>query len=171
MNESLYQIDFIDTSTGASTRLLSLEDRAEADLQFGFEQNSAEWSPVGLDYGYESPLGGSRQAVQWTRLMDHASHAAAAAYAIKHPASLPMQREGKLRVTISGGEVWDLMDAIILGVNCRINVGFGFRTVAGYNCKAGQPVPVSGLVHAAGVRIDWILETHAGMGAKLHSAA
>jgi len=170
MIASISQIDFVDAS-GASVRLLSIGDRTEETLQFGFQQETAEWAPVGLDYGFSTPLGGARQAVSWTRMEEHASHAAAAAYAIKHPASVPMQREGKLRVTISGGETWDLLDAVILGVSTRPRVGNAYRTLTAYRCEVGQPVPVSGLTHAAGVRTAWILETHAAMGAKLHSAA
>lgn len=171
MIESLYQIDFVDSASGGSLRLLSIGERGEADIQFGFQQDNTAWSPVGSDYGFASALGGARQPLEWQRLQDHASHAAAASYAIRHPASVPKQREGKLRITISGGEVWDLMDAVILAVTCRPHVGFGFRTLTGYRCEAGVAVPVSGLAHAAGVRMDWILETHSGMGAKLHSAA
>jgi hypothetical protein len=171
MIQSIYQIDFIDAVSGGSTRLLSIGEKVEAVLGFGFEQESSAWSPVGLDYGFGIGLGGARQAVEWQRMQEHASHATAAAYAIKHPASIPKQKDGKLRVTISGGEVWDFSAAVILAVNSRLRVGNAYRTLTGYRCECGEAVPVSGLAHVAGVRIDWILETHSGMGAKLHSGA
>lgn len=171
MIQSIYQIDFIDAISGGSTRLLSIGEKVEATLGFGFDQESSQWNPVGLDYGFGIGLGGARQAVEWQRLQDHSSHAAAAAFSIKHPASIPKQRDGKLRVTISGGEVWDFSSAVILAVNSRPRVGNMYRTLTGYRCEVGDAVPVSGLVHAAGVRMDWILETHSGMGAVLHSAA
>lgn len=81
-----------------------------------------------------------------------------------------MRQAGKIRVSISGGEVWDLMDAVILAVSSRPHVGNKFRTLTGYKCEVGKPVPVSGLTHSSGVRVDWILETHSALGA-LHSVA
>jgi hypothetical protein len=169
MIATLYQVDFIKASCG-SVRLLDYGDRTEATLEFGFEQTAAVWRPAGQDYGNASPLGGSRRPLEFQRLVNHASHAAAAAYAMRYPASLPMRQAGKVRVSISGGEVWDFMEAVILGVSSRARVGNGFRTMTGYKLEVGKPVPVSGLTHAAGVRMDWILETHSALGA-LHSAA
>jgi hypothetical protein len=169
MIESLYQIDFM-KATGGTVRLLDYGDRTEETLEFGFEQTAATWRPAGQDYGNTTALGGSRRSMEFQRLIDHSSHAVAASYAIRYPASLPMRQAGKIRVSISGGEVWDLMEAVILGVSSRTHVGNKFRTLTGYKLEVGKPVPVSGLTHASGVRMDWILETHSALGA-LHSAA
>lgn len=166
---SLYQIDFIKDS-GGSVRLLNYGDRTEATLEFGFEQTASVWRPAGQDYGDVSPLGGSRRPLEFQRLVDHASHLVAAAYAMRYPASMPIRQRGKVRVSISGGEVWDYMGAVILAVASRTHVGKGFRTITGYKLEVGKPVPVSGLTHESGVRMDWILETHSALGAT-HSAA
>jgi hypothetical protein len=171
MTTSLYQIDFIATASGASTRLLSIGEKGQTSIEFSFTQQSSEWSPVGADYGFTTALGGARQPLEWQRLQDHASHAAAAAHAIRHPASLPKQEAGKLRITLPGGETWDLLDAVLLSCTCRPHVGTGWRTLATYRATAGQPIPVAGLLHTAGTRHSWIRETPTAMGAKLHSAS
>jgi hypothetical protein len=171
MTASLYQIDFIAAASGAATRLLSIGDRGQTAIEFSFAQQSSEWAPVGADYGFTTPLGGARQPLEWQRLQDHASHAAAAAYAIRHPASLPKQEPGKLRITLPTGEIWDMPDAVLLSATCRAHVGSGWRTMATYRAAAGQPIPAAGLLHTAGTRHSWILEPPTTMGAKLHSAS
>jgi hypothetical protein len=163
MIASLYQVDFI-TAT-RSVRLLDFGDRTEATLEFGFEQSVAAWRPAGQDYGNVTPLGGSRRPMEFQRLLDHASHPAAASYAIRYPASLPMRQPGRVRVTISGGETWDFAEAVIVGVSSRTHVGNKFRTMTGYRLEVGKPLPVSGLAHSPGVRIDWVLETHSTLPA------
>jgi hypothetical protein len=142
MIQSLYQIDFVRADTGTSTRLLSAGEKTDVTLQFGFEQSATTWKPVGSDYGFTTPLGGARFTLEWQRVVEHASHAVAAGYAISHPASLPKLNPGKIRVTITGGQTWDLLAAVILGASCRPHVGFGFRTLTGYRCEYGTPVLV-----------------------------
>ena len=96
----------------------------------------------------------------WTRGIEHASHAAAASYAIRHPASLPLDRPGTLRISVSGGEVWDLYAAVLLTVQVAQDSDGDFSTLATYQAEAGLSLPVAGLTHYAGIPTAWILTDH-----------
>ena len=71
-----------------------------------------------------------------------------------------MTRDGKLRVSVSGGETWDLFDAVILNVQVANDAEGDFTTLATYQAEAGRSLPVSGLAHFSGIPTAWLLTTH-----------
>ena len=160
MISSIYQIDFID-STGVSARLLDIGDQLSGMIQFPVTQQSQAYISLGSPWGGTSASGGSRRPLSWTRGVEHASHAEAASYSIRHPAQIPIYRDGKLRVTVSGGETWDLLDAVVLNVACATDNDGDFATLASYQAEAGLSLPVAGLAHYTGIPTAWILTTHA----------
>ncbi|MDP3851961.1 MAG: hypothetical protein Q8Q59_15775 [Luteolibacter sp.] len=157
---SIYQIDFIDTATGGSTRLLSTGELLDKMIDFSFSQQAEGYASIGSDWGKSQALGGARRPLEWTRQCEHAHHAAAAAWCIRHPAGLPFTRPGKLRVTIQDGETWDLLDAVLLSASARPDKGGDFATLTSYKAEAGKTLPVYGLAHYAGIPHAWILTAH-----------
>ncbi|MEI6654056.1 MAG: hypothetical protein WCP45_04755 [Verrucomicrobiota bacterium] len=158
---SIYQIDFID-SAGTATRLLDIGDPIGAMIDFSVKQSADSFTSLGNPWGGSRASGGARRPLSWARQIEHVSHAAAASFAIRHPASLPLSREGKLRVTVSGGEVWDLLDAVILDATTRPDQDGTYATLTNYTAEAGQTLPWSGLAHYAGIPTSWLLTTHTG---------
>jgi len=159
MIASLYQIDFIDSS-GNATRLLDIGDQLSAMIQFCATQQAQAYISLGSPWGGTSAAGGARRPLSWTRGVEHSSHAEAAGYAIRHPAMIPLARDGKLRVCVSGGETWDLLDAVILNSQVAADTDGDFFTLATYQAEAGLSLPIAGLAHFSGMPTAWILSTH-----------
>ena len=159
MIESIYQIDFITTS-GGTTRLLDYGDLISAMINFAATQQATANISLGLPWGGTIAAGGARRPLTWTRNIEHSSHAEAAGYSIRHPAAIPITRDGKLRVSVSGGETWDLFDAVILNVQVANDAEGDFTTLATYQAEAGRSLPVSGLAHFSGIPTAWLLTTH-----------
>ena len=156
---SLLQIDFIETASGGSTRLLDIGDQVAEELALPIEAGSYGYTPIGAAWGLSQPGGGARRTLEWTRRVEHASHVAAATYSIGHPALLPFAKAGKLRITISGGAVWDLHDAVLLGATAPRDVRGQFATLNRYRAEAGRTQIVSGLPLTAGVPFAWWVES------------
>lgn len=169
MIHSLYQIDFIDATSGGATRLLSVGDMLENPLQLSFEQGALDYAPIGAEWGKTLANGSARRPLEWARLEEHASHEAAAGHCIRHAASLPFMRPGKIRLTVSGGETWDMLDAVLLAAVTRPHLMGRFRTLSTYRASSGRTVPVSGVPHYAGMPTSWILTAHDDQ-TRLHSA-
>ena len=150
-------------------RLLDFGDPLEEMLDFSVEQSSQEFAPIGAEWGRVNASGGARRSLSWVRRIEHASHEAAAAWCIFHPASLPHFRPGKLRVSVQSGQVWDLFDAVLLGAVTRLRLSGKFTTMTSYSATAGKTLPVSGLHHFAGIQTAWILTAHQDQ-TRLHSA-
>lgn len=159
MIESLYQIDFIDSS-GGTTRLLSIGDLIAAHIEFPAKQSANNFASIGSVWGGVNAAGGARRPITFSRLVEHSSHAIAASWSVRYPASLPLYRDGKLRVTISGGETWDLLDAIILDASAKPDSEGDFSAMVTFNLEAGESVPVSGVAHYAGIPHAWIMTKH-----------
>ena len=168
MIESLYQIDFVD-SNGGVTNLLALGDLVDSIPGFMAQQSADTFVSLGSDWGGAIPLGGARRPLTWTRQLTHASHGAVASWCIRHSASLPLTRSGKIRVTISGGETWEMQDAVISSVSSKQDINGIFTSLNTYTCDAGYSVPVAGLAHYAGQYVSWILETHTALAATTHT--
>lgn len=159
MFSSLFQIDFIDTN-GGSTRLLSYGDYLEKPLEVPWSQSADGYTPIGAIWGKSRAKGGGRRTLEWARRATHATHAEVAAYVLRYPASLPTYREGKFRISIQGGEVWDFMDSVFLGAVTRPMVTSKCHSITTFRGEAGQMLPVSGLAYYAGVPHSWNLVTH-----------
>lgn len=158
MLESLYQIDFI--TSGGSLRLLDVGDLIEKPIQFPAVQQAAGFSGIGRLWGLSAAAGGGRRQLEWSRYIEHASHAAAASYAIAHPPRVMTLSAGKLRISITGGAVWELMDAVLSAAACGVSTAGNFETLASYTVEGGNTLPVSGVPHAVGDVLSWVTETH-----------
>lgn len=168
LTATIHQIDFIDTA-GTATRLLTAGDLVTDEPDFQVQQQGDSQSALGRIWGTGVGMGGARRSGTFTRILEHASHAAAAAYCIRWPATLPLARSGKLRITITGGEVWDLADAIITTCGCRRSTDGLFATAATLQLTAGEATPVSGVAFYTGMPAGWVPETH-GAIARTHAA-
>jgi|GEM_PF-2621225 len=156
MISSIHQIDFFPADGSSSIRLLDYGDRMQDPLQFPVSISVDSYAPIGQTYGIDIPKWGARRAIDWSRRTEHASHAAAASYAMRHPASMPYMQTGKLRVTVQGGEVWDFLDSVILGCTSTQAFSGKFATMTTYRIGAGKTVPAYAIALTPGMPMEWI---------------
>ncbi|MDP3851962.1 MAG: hypothetical protein Q8Q59_15780 [Luteolibacter sp.] len=161
METSLYQIDLIPRA-GASIRLLDAGDLVTAPLEFTTGQMTADHRAIDGNFGKTAALPGSlRQNLEWTRIQEHASHGAAESYCawtnkVGHGDNLCI-----LRVSIPGGQIWDLHDIAFTGVTCRRERSGTHATATTYRVEVGISLPVEGLPFYCGIPHRWDLLAHA----------
>lgn len=155
---SIYQIDFMDAS-GGSMRLLDYGDLIGNLIDFAANQSEETYNPINTRWGTARALGGARRPLSWSRSLEHLSHAAAASYCIKHPAMLPLSRDGKLRVSLESGEAWEMLDAVILSASTRLDMDGEFATITTYQASAGETLPVAGAFLYTQMPHMWVLGT------------
>lgn len=144
MIASIYKLEFIATTGGAVTTLLSWGDWIDKLIEFPMQNQVQTFSAIGAQWGKARAMGGARRPVDWTRMATHASHAAAAAYCLSHPAGLPFTTPGKLRVYIYVAAapgtpvIYDMMDAVIVAAVTRMTNEDDFATLTSYRVEAGK---------------------------------
>lgn len=161
MFRSLFQIDFM-ADGGGSWRLLDFADVTLEEFPFPMEQQSSTYAPIGAEWAGGRGEGAARSSISWSRRVTHASIAACRSFCISHPATMPLRREGKLRVTIQGGATWDLLEATLQSASTAPYVWTGHPTMTNYRAECGRRVPVAGLPHTAnsGFPHAWLLTAH-----------
>lgn len=157
---SSYRIDFTSDS-GKSTRLLDYGDGLREMPVFAISQSRATGSGVlGAKWGRAQASGGARRTLGWSRMLEHATPAAAESYAQSHSAGLT-DNHGTIRVSVNGSEVWDFHDATLLDVTCLRNRFDGdSATDTRYQLDCGHTLPVSGLAWYEGIPAEWVLRQH-----------
>lgn len=146
MLASIYKIDFIATTGGATTALLAWGDWIDREIEWPMLAQSQTYSAIGAQWGKARGMGGARRPIDFARYAEHASHAAAAAYCLSHPASLPTMTPGKIRVSVNAATpiIYDLMDAVITEAIARMSHEGDFATLTSYHIEAGKTIYVSG---------------------------
>jgi hypothetical protein len=157
MIESLHQIDFI---TAAGTlRLLDVGAIVERHPSIKVSQQSRRYAAIGAAWAEQQALGGAEAVVEWQAVRNHASHAALHGYCMGHAAAMPSGETGTLRVTISGGDVWDIEDAVLASSAPAALTGSGaFETVTAYQATGGRMVPAAAITLYAGIPWMFILQ-------------
>ena len=173
---SIYQLDFIAAANGSVTNLLAIGDDIEREIEWPMQNKTETFSPIGARWGKGRSLGGARTVISFGHYMEHASHAAAAAYCLTRPTLLPILAPGKIRVTISDSTpmVFDMLDAVIIAAIAIASPVGEFASYTTYRLEAGKLVPVSGLTYFAGMPHSWILTAAGSLSSTLaanHAAA
>lgn len=157
MIESLHQIDFI--HAGGTLRLLDIGAIVEAAPVVDVKQTEEHYHPLGAEWSEGQALGGAETSVSWTAVRNHASHADLHGYCMRHAAVFPSMATGTLRVTISGGETWDVMDAVLSSASPVPLMSSGaWETVTTYSATGGQLLPAAALTLYAGIPWSFILQ-------------
>jgi hypothetical protein len=90
---------------------------------------------------------------------NHASHAALRGYCMSHAASLPSGKTGTLRLTITGGQTWDIADATLLScAPMPLLPTQDFETLTSYSVTGGEMLPAAAITLYAGIPWDWTLQ-------------
>ncbi|MDP3850095.1 MAG: hypothetical protein Q8Q59_06315 [Luteolibacter sp.] len=157
MIESLHQIDFI---TGSGTlRLLDIGAIVDDEPAVSVKQSEKRHTAIGAQWSENQALGGAETSVAWTAVRNHASQADLRGFCMRHAASLPSGQSGTLRVTISGGEVWDIEDCVISSSAPQpLASSAAFETVTAYQAAGGRMVPGAAITLYAGIPWVWILQ-------------
>jgi hypothetical protein len=151
--ESLHQIDFL--TPGASHRLLDIGAVVAAAPVVTVRQQERRYAALGAEWSENQALGGAETSVSWTAVRNHASHADLHSFCMRHAASLPSGKTGTLRVTVSGGEVWDIEDTVITSsAPLPLLESGAFETVTAYQASGGRMVPGAPIALYPG--IPWI---------------
>lgn len=168
MITSLHKIEFITTS--GTYVLVDAGGLIGGPIAWPAEQASESYNAIGSAWGTGQGMGGARRMIEFLVRDEHASHAAAAAFCITRPAALMMHRTGTLKVTITGGSVWEFAGATLASATPVPALDGSFATDTAYRLQVGAAVPTSGLAHYAGIPTGWILETHTAI-ARTHAAS
>ena len=145
MITTLYQIDLI-TASGM-LRLLNSGDEVSEEIAVRLQQETNRYAPIGAKWGETVAKGGAIVDVAWARVKNHASHAALRGYCLSHAAAMPYGETGTLRLTITGGGVWEIADGAL--VSCEpmaLLPSAQFETLTAYaftggEITAGVPIP------------------------------
>lgn len=157
MIESLHQIDFI-TSSG-SMRLLDIGAIVESEPVIQWKQREQSEAPLGADWAENQALGGALATVTWQAVRNHASHADLHGFCMRHAASMPSGKTGTLRITVSGGEVWDIADTALSSSTPLPLAGSAtFETVTAYAATGGHMSPASAITLYVGIPWEFILQ-------------
>ncbi|MCU0751418.1 MAG: hypothetical protein MUF86_11390 [Akkermansiaceae bacterium] len=157
MIESLHQIDFI--SASGSMRLLDIGAIVESEPVITWKQAEQNHGTIGGKWGESQALGNAMASAQWTAVRNHSSHADLRGFCMRHAASMPSGETGTLRVTISGGEVWDIEDCSLSSSSPMPLEGSAtFETVTAYSATGGQMVPAAAITLYAGIPWIFILQ-------------
>lgn len=157
MIESLHQIDFI--SASGTMRLLDIGAIVEQEPVISWKQAEESHAAIGAKWGESQALGGAMVSIQWTAVRNHASQPDLRSYCMRHAASMPSGETGTLRVTISGGEVWDIEDcSISSSAPLPLAASGAFETVTGYQATGGNMVPAAAITLYAGIPWIFILQ-------------
>lgn len=167
MIQSVYQIDFI---TASGTRsLVNVGDVLTDEIVPRVSQAVDEYAPLGAVWGGTQAEGGAKTSVSWTVKRSHSSHADMRNACMISAGTFPSGETGTLRIAISGGATWDILNASIASSDPLPALCAGFHSLTGYNVTGGEMVPVSGLAIFTGIPIKWILSTHTALATN-HSA-
>lgn len=153
---SLYQIDLI-TASG-TRRLLDYDDILSEEIRFSVEQGVSQYTPIGASWGETSGNGAAFVSLSWERRQTHASHAIARSFCLRTAAGVGVRETGTLRVSVYGGESWDIADATVSSSSPAALISGGFQTVTAYNTAGGTMIPAAALTLYAGIPWDWTLQ-------------
>jgi hypothetical protein len=156
MIQSVYQIDFI-TSTG-TRRLVSVGDVLTDEISPRVAQAVDEYSTIGAAWGGTAAAGGAKTSMSWTVRADYDSHAALRGGCMRLAAGFPSGQTGTLRIAISGGESWDILNASIATSEPIPTLAGGFRSLTSYSVLGGEITPTTSLTLYAGIPWNWILQ-------------
>lgn len=157
MIESIHQIDFI-TASG-TLRLLDIGAIVEQAPVISVKQREQRYAAIGAEWSENQALGGAETAVTWTAVRNHAGHAELHSFCMRHAASLPSGKTGTLRISISGGDVWDIETCVIASsAPLPLAGSAAFETVTAYAAGGGRMVPGAALTLYAGIPHAFILQ-------------
>jgi hypothetical protein len=158
MIESLHQIDFI-TSSGSIMRLLDIGAIVEDEPVIDWKQAGANYGAIGAKWSESQGLGKAQASATWTAVRNHTSQADLRGFCMRHAASMPSGETGTLRITISGGQVWDIQDCYIGSSKPMPLAGSAtFETVTTYGAFGGTMVPAAAITLYAGIPWVFILQ-------------
>jgi hypothetical protein len=150
MIQSLQKIEHVQDD-GTTTLLLDFGDFIEEEIEFGAEQQTTGFAPIGAMWGIGTPDGGATRTFSYSVRRQHNSHSAARSWCLSHPSLIPFNKDGILRISIrdapdSDVEIWEIQSAVIQGCSARplFDLKQRFRSLTTYQITGGQAVPIQG---------------------------
>lgn len=150
MIKSLQKIEFLD-SAGGVTILLNYGDFIADEIEFGADQQTNAFNPIGAPWGLATSEGGARRSFSFSRRQEHASHTEARSYSIYNPAATLFGKQGSVRVSIREAAdapevIWLLESAVVLSSNPKpLDDGSTkFRSLTTYQITSGSARPLQG---------------------------
>ncbi len=158
MTSSLWQIEFFHAA--GSIRLLDYGDFLAEELAPEVTGPASQWSELSTPWGGSAAQAGATTALAWTVRRDHASHAAVRGFCMDHAAAFPTGLTGILRLSVEGGEEWDLPDVVLTRSTPRPLVTAPVpRSLTAYTATGGQLNPATLIDTFPG--LPWIVLTEA----------
>jgi hypothetical protein len=148
--QSLQKIEHVQED-GSITLLLDFGDFIEEEIEFGAEQQTTGFAPIGAMWGIGTPDGGARRTFSYSVRRQHSSHSQARSWCLSHPSLIPFNKDGVLRISIrdavdSDVEIWEIQSAVIQGCSARplFDLKQTFRSLTTYQITGGEAVPIQG---------------------------
>jgi hypothetical protein len=154
MIASSYQIDFI--TTAGTLRLVSVGDILVDEIIPRVQQRVSDYSAIGAAWGESVADGAAKTSMSWTVRTDYASHAALRNACMRSAAGFQTGITGTLRIAITGGDSWDILDCAIASADPAPSLAGGFRTLTSYAVSGGKMEPSSSITLYAGIPWNWI---------------
>lgn len=156
MIQSSHQIDFI---TPAGTwRLLNYGDILDAEIQPVTVQEVSSHAGIGAAWGSTAAQGAALTDLDWVRREQHASHAALRAAVLRTAATFPANQSGTLKLSIQGGEVWEIQNCTLLASRPQPAIGGVFATMTAWTARGGQMLPAAAIPLYSGIPWAFILQ-------------
>lgn len=150
MIKSLQKIEHVQED-GTTTLLLDFGDFIEEDIEFGAEQQTTGFAPIGAMWGIGTPDGGARRTFSYSVRRQHNSHSQARSWCLSHPSLIPFNKDGVLRISIrdapdSDVEIWEIQSTVIQGCSARpyFNQRQTFQSLTTYQITGGRAAPIQG---------------------------
>jgi hypothetical protein len=154
---SIWKIEFL-PANGPAVTLLDAGDLVDAEPTFGVDTESERWSPIGNRWGRNTALGGGQRPIAFSRQRTHASPAAARGYAISRAPLVPMAESGKLKITITGGDIWLIDDAVLLDLSVSLVPKIPHATMERISARGAATRPGAAITLFAGIPVSWIYQ-------------
>lgn len=142
--QSIWRIEWVaDAAPASPVVFLEWGDLMEVEPSFGSEQDALTQAAVSAIWSRSYGLGAAQRAITWTRERRHASPAAAREFCVDHGAGLPFLVDGFLRVTIEGGGVRKVANAVIISAYVEPVRGLPHATMTRYVARGGATTTIS----------------------------
>lgn len=133
--KSIWKIEWV--AGMVSTTFLDYGDLMDTEPSFGSEQEALTQAAVSAIWARSYGLGAAQRAITWNRQIIHASPAAAREYCIDHGADLPFLQDGYLKVTIEGGGIRKIDNAVIISAYVEPVRSVPHATLTRYVARGG----------------------------------
>jgi len=154
MISSLYQIEFI--SASGTIRLVSAGDLISGELNPNVTQQTTQYSAIGALWAEIALEAAASVTLSFTVAGSFSSQEALRGWVLARAATFPARQIGILRISIQGGDTWDIHNAAITSSSPLADVEGFLGTLTSYAVTGGEMLPYGTITLYAGIPWQFI---------------